>query len=52
MEVLLWTASGFVSDLQLKDGRRVDDSSISLSESTCSCCYRLLSYCEIVIKRR
>ena len=47
--ILLWTASHFVCDLEFEDGRRIDDSSIALAEATCSCCYRLLTYCECVI---
>lgn len=50
--VLLWTAGCFVGDLEFEDGRRVDDSSIALAESACSCCYRLLTYCECVVQWR
>lgn len=50
--VLLWTAGCFVGDLELEDGRWINDSSIALAESACSCCHRLLTYCECVIQWR
>jgi len=48
--VLLWAAGCFVGDLEFEDRRRINDSSIAFAESACSCCYRLLAYCECVIQ--
>ena len=50
--VLLWTTGRFVGDLELEDRRWINDSTIAFSESTRSCCYRLLTYCECVVQWR